>query len=85
MGCQAVYSQRCHTHEEEIAAAKVADALPHYTFEGATLVHPDDLPFDVEDLPEIFTRFRKKVEKGGLRVGTSNPFLKSTAAERYAR
>ena len=63
-----MYSQRCHTYEEEIAADKVADALPHYTFEGATLVHPDDLPFDVEHLPEIFTRFRKKVEKGGLIV-----------------
>ncbi|MGB2190240.1 MAG: deoxyribodipyrimidine photo-lyase, partial [Flavobacteriales bacterium] len=72
-GCQAVYSQRCHTHEEEIAAEKVADTLPHYTFEGATLVHPDDLPFDVEDLPEIFTRFRKKVEKGGLIVRDLQP------------
>ena len=72
-GCQAVYSQRCHTHEEEVAAAKVADVLPHYTFEGATLVHPDDLPFDVEDLPEIFTRFRKKVEKGGLIVRDLQP------------
>ena len=73
-GCQAVYSQRCH-RREVLAAAKVADALPHYTFEGATLVHPDDLPFDVEDLPEIFTR-----QKGGKRrtvVQDLNPYLKS--------
>ena len=35
-----VYPQRCHTHEEQVAAAKVADALPHYTFEGATWCTP---------------------------------------------
>jgi len=32
-------------------------------FWGATLYHYDDLPFNVENLPNIFTDFRKKVEK----------------------
>ena len=30
---------------------------------GHTLYHPDDLPFDIKDIPELFTRFRKEVEK----------------------
>lgn len=30
---------------------------------GHTLYHPDDLPFDIQDIPELFTRFRKEVEK----------------------
>ncbi|MEM6297199.1 MAG: DASH family cryptochrome [Bacteroidota bacterium] len=34
----------------------------------STLVHLDDLPFEIEDLPDVFTHFRKKVEKGGLEV-----------------
>ncbi|MEM9568600.1 MAG: DASH family cryptochrome [Cyanobacteria bacterium P01_E01_bin.34] len=32
-------------------------------FWGATLYHPDDLPFDVRRMPELFTNFRKQVEK----------------------
>ncbi|EDX86882.1 cryptochrome, DASH family [Synechococcus sp. PCC 7335] len=30
---------------------------------GATLYHPDDLPFEVSQLPEVFTQFRKAIEK----------------------
>lgn len=30
---------------------------------GSTLFHPDDLPFDLEHLPEVFTQFRKAVEQ----------------------
>jgi deoxyribodipyrimidine photo-lyase len=26
------------------------------------LIHPDDLPFPIKDLPDVFTSFRKKVE-----------------------
>ena len=29
---------------------------------GATLYHPDDLPFAVAQLPKVFTQFRKQVE-----------------------
>jgi len=32
-------------------------------FHGATLLHPQDLPFEIYDLPDIFTNFRKLVEK----------------------
>ncbi len=30
---------------------------------GHTLLHPDDLPFDLDDLPEVFTQFRVQAEK----------------------
>jgi deoxyribodipyrimidine photo-lyase len=66
--CDTVFSQRCHTAEEIRTAEAVAASLPHHTLEGATLVHPEDLPFAVADLPEIFSRFRNKVEKRGLDI-----------------
>jgi deoxyribodipyrimidine photo-lyase len=30
---------------------------------GATLYHPNDLPFEIKQLPEVFTQFRKVIEK----------------------
>ncbi|WP_405196645.1 DASH family cryptochrome [Zarconia navalis] len=30
---------------------------------GATLYHPENLPFDLTGIPEVFTQFRKQVEK----------------------
>lgn len=33
------------------------------TFWGSTLHHPDQLPFPISDLPEVFTQFRQQVEK----------------------
>jgi deoxyribodipyrimidine photo-lyase len=33
------------------------------SFWGHTLYHPQDLPFEVNDIPEVFTTFRKAVEK----------------------
>jgi len=38
-----------------------------------TLVHPDDLPFPINNLPNIFTEFRKEVEKNS----PIRPFLPS--------
>lgn len=33
------------------------------SFWGATLYHPDNLPFEIYRIPELFTNFRKQVEK----------------------
>lgn len=33
------------------------------SFWGHTLYHPEDLPFSISSLPELFTSFRKEVEK----------------------
>ncbi|MDJ0520819.1 MAG: DASH family cryptochrome [Planctomycetota bacterium] len=56
------------TSEETDVERAVTDALTPLgvtvrAFWGATLHHPDDLPFAIADLPEVFTRFRGKVEK----------------------
>jgi len=71
--CEAVFSQSCHTEEELQSTKDVAVLIPHHTVEGVTLIHPDDLPFSVEDLPEIFSRFRNKVEKRGLDIREELP------------
>ena len=36
------------------------------SFWGSTLLHRDDLPFTINQLPELFTHFRKQVEKDFL-------------------
>jgi deoxyribodipyrimidine photo-lyase len=74
--CQAVFSQRCHTGEETQSAESISTMIPHHVVEGSTLVHPEDLPFAVEDLPEIFSRFRNKVEKRGLDIRPEFPIPK---------
>ena len=32
------------------------------THAGKQMIHPDDLPFEIKDTPDVFTPFRKKVE-----------------------
>lgn len=33
------------------------------TFSTSTLYHAEDLPFSIKDIPDVFTNFRKKIEK----------------------
>jgi deoxyribodipyrimidine photo-lyase len=68
LGCQAVYFHQEVTFEERLVEAAVSEALDSNgiaatSFWGATLYHPDDLPFEISQLPEVFTQFRKAVEK----------------------
>lgn len=67
-GATAVFAHKEITHEELKAEAAVEAAL--FTqgialelFWGSTLYHLSDLPMPVQALPEIFTQFRKQVEK----------------------
>lgn len=65
---QAVYWHEEVTAEELAVDAAVANQLDAQgvtvqTYCGATLYHPDDLPFPVEKLPDVFTKFRKKMEQ----------------------
>ncbi|MDX2244513.1 MAG: DASH family cryptochrome [Leptolyngbyaceae cyanobacterium bins.302] len=74
LGVTAVYYHEEVTSEE----IRVEDALERalksmgvelQAFWGHTLYHPDDLPFDLRNIPELFTTFRKQVEKSA----TVNP------------
>ena len=64
----AVYYHREVTAEEVAVEKRLSKALSRInvevnTFWGATLYHPDDLPFKIGQIPELFTHFRKQVEK----------------------
>ncbi|WP_306640076.1 DASH family cryptochrome [Sanyastnella coralliicola] len=58
-----VYGQQEHTQEEFELEQAIAESLTLHLEEGFTLYHPEDIPMDIQDLPDIFTQFRKKVEK----------------------
>ncbi|MEB3212874.1 MAG: DASH family cryptochrome [Leptolyngbyaceae bacterium] len=68
LGVQSVYFHGEVTFEERLVEEAVTTALQPLQIEtkafwGATLYHPDDLPFDIVQIPEVFTEFRKAVEK----------------------
>ena len=63
-----VYWHEEVTAEEVAVEELLADRLKQLNIQrqkywGATLYHPDNLPFDLNRVPEVFTQFRKKVER----------------------
>lgn len=61
-----VYASHEYGSEEWMVEQALAEALKNielHLFHTAALIHPDDLPFELSSLPDIFTSFRKKVEK----------------------
>ncbi|XHX76747.1 MAG: DASH family cryptochrome [Stenomitos frigidus ULC029] len=78
LGITAVHYHREVTSEERavettLQQAVTALGVSFTSFWGHTLYHPDDLPFELHQLPELFTHFRKQVEK----QSTVNPALRS--------
>ncbi|MEN9224438.1 MAG: DASH family cryptochrome [Thermostichus sp. HHBFW_bins_43] len=64
-GVSAVYAhEEVGTEEETVTQALKAalQGIPLHTFWGHTLYHPQDLPFPIAKVPELFTRFRQQVE-----------------------
>lgn len=64
----AVYAHQTVTSEERVVETALKRELslldvPLKLFWGHTLYHLDDLPFDLGSIPEVFTTFRKQVEK----------------------
>jgi deoxyribodipyrimidine photo-lyase len=51
------------TVEQAVTRSLAPLGVRSRAFAGHTLVHRDDLPFEVRDLPEVFTRFRNRVER----------------------
>ncbi len=63
-----VYTSEEITSEENVVDSLVeerlkADGRKIKFFWQTTLFHVDDLPMDIENLPDVFTQFRNKVEK----------------------
>ncbi len=49
--------------EKALQQALSAIAVRSHIFWGHTLYHPDDLPMDPQQVPDVFTQFRKQVEQ----------------------
>lgn len=63
-----VYAKKEIVPEEKAVQARVEKALWKVNavlevFSTSTMHHPQDLPFGVSHIPDLFTSFRKKVEK----------------------
>jgi deoxyribodipyrimidine photo-lyase len=62
-GAEAVFASKEYTHEEICIEEELARRLDIQLFHSSTLFHPADLPFSTEQIPEVFTQFRKRAEK----------------------
>lgn len=62
-GVSQIYATKEYTSEELEIEQRVASKMTLSLYHGQTLYHPEDLNFTAEQLPEIFTQFRKRVEK----------------------
>jgi len=49
--------------ESALEAKLAALGVKTEVYWGATLYHPDNFPFEVDRVPEVFTQFRKQVEQ----------------------
>jgi deoxyribodipyrimidine photo-lyase len=62
-----VYAQKEVTSEELEMENRVTESLGEKVqvnfFHGHTLYHPEDIPFEIEKIPDVFSDFRKKCEK----------------------
>jgi deoxyribodipyrimidine photo-lyase len=58
------YQEEAGTEEAtEVAELETASSSRLRPYHGQTLYHPEDLPFSTEEMPLIYTDFRKAVEK----------------------
>ena len=65
-GVDIVYCTKEHSHEEiehEVLVNKNLGNIPLKCVEQLTLIHPEHLPFDIKNVPDTFSAFRKAVEK----------------------
>lgn len=63
-----VVAKREVSYEEKQTESLVQSALfklkcELQTYSTSTLYHAEDLPFTIKDIPDVFTNFRKKIEK----------------------
>jgi deoxyribodipyrimidine photo-lyase len=58
-----VHAQRLFAWEEQQQERAVAAELDLHLHDPNTLLHPEELPFIIDELPHVFTAFRTKIEK----------------------
>jgi DASH family cryptochrome len=69
-GCKRVFCHREVTYEDLMVEEDVEEALENIGVEmtllwSNTLYQAEDLPFEIEKMPDIYTKFRESVEAGG--------------------
>lgn len=69
-GCKRVFCHREVTYEDLMVEEDVEESLKNIGAEltllwSNTLYQAEDLPFEVEKMPDIYTKFRESVEAGG--------------------
>ena len=83
LGVTDLYFQKEWTKEEvdrELEVKSANKQLSFHSYYDQFLFHPEDVPMDIEQLPEVFTVFRKKCEKYS-KVRTCFPPLKTMGKE----
>ena len=67
LNASALFFQEEWTAEEKLISNAVCDSLSKkiqvFTNYDQFLFHPDDIPMDIDSIPQMFTVFRKKCEK----------------------
>lgn len=87
-GVKKVFAKAEIASEELLTQKKVVQELEKINCDfdavtTSTLYHPDDLPFSWDEIPHVFTDFRKKIEsKSSIRkIYTKPSFIKSPQLE----
>ncbi|MBU62147.1 MAG: deoxyribodipyrimidine photolyase [Opitutae bacterium] len=63
-GAERCYAQREDAWDEVVEEREIGQKVELVLSEGKGLFSEEDLPFDLVDLPMVFSSFRSKVEKG---------------------
>ncbi|MEN0005661.1 MAG: DASH family cryptochrome [Bacteroidota bacterium] len=61
--CTTIYASKEYTTEEIRLEQALADQLTLELYHNSPMIHPDDVTFSIDRMPEVFSSFRKKVEK----------------------
>lgn len=61
--CDTIYASKEYTSEEITIEEQLSEHLDLRLFHNSLLIHPDDVVFEIDRMPEVFTTFRKKVER----------------------
>lgn len=70
-GATRLFYHREVSYEEQQVEVAVDEALDkahieHKPFWANTLYHVEDLPFDIQDMPDVYTEFREAVQRDGV-------------------